>query len=195
MKLSPPITILGIVAAAFAMLAVSHQSEQSRIASSCQILTAFLKSETNDLNSNFMVVDFPDQGMDRSEIEWRLRLHPEAQKDPLVALYRQLAEFQEADAKPTELCPELQTWLRQMEIETNFDKADVLLRAARIDKIPLRKPIYSISMPAVNAERNRALLQVIVAQVEPGPGAYLVEFSRKADGNWSYIKFDVGGVH
>lgn len=194
MRLSPPISILGIVAAAIAMLALSHQSEQSRIAYSCQILTAFLKSETKALNSNFMVVDFPEQGRERSEIERSLKLHPEAKNDPLVALYHQLAEFQEADAKPTKLCPELQGWLRQMGIGTNFDEADKLLRALRIDKVPLRKPIYSISMPAVNADRTSAVLQVIVASAIPGPGTYEVHFSRKDDGTWSYVKFDVGGV-
>lgn len=141
-----------------------------------------------------MVQDSPDQAIDRNEIEWRLKRFPEARNDPLVPLYYQLADFREAKAKPTSLCPDLQVWLKQMEVQTNSDEARVLLIAAAIKDAPLPKPIFSISMPAVNAERNLALLRVVDARDYHGGGVYEVELRRKADGKWAYFKFDIGGV-
>ncbi|NCU10785.1 MAG: hypothetical protein GXC70_01255 [Sphingomonadaceae bacterium] len=198
MRLSPPLTILTMVAAGFGALAANRSREvkieATRVERSCDLLVSFMQAETKGLGSNFMVVDFPEQSPEPEEVESWIRQGLVVDRISIRYLARQLARYRAEMTMPSAACPALRTWLSKQRIKVNSPEAEAILRAARLHDADLPLPIYSIAMPALTPDGDEGLLRFIVAREDPHGGFFEVWATRNDQGAWTYEYFDIGGV-
>jgi hypothetical protein len=197
-RLSPPLTILAIVAAAFGALAVNNDRETKlqtlRLQRSCGLLLTFLQAETKGLGSKYMVVDFPELSPESQEIAIWQEQRPDLRDHPVWQLYRELGRYRRSMVMPTQACPALKSWLNKLRIKVNPPEADFILRESRLHDAKLPMPIYSIAMPATNSDGDEGLLKFVVAQEDRAGGMFEVWAKRDGDGPWTFEYQNVSGV-
>jgi hypothetical protein len=186
LRVNPPIAVIGIVATALTASAIMER--QQKVAESCSVLLAFLKTETRPFGSGFVIQDYPQNVSSMQVMNEVIQEHPEFLKRPEIQIpvYVQMIELNKSI--PTKQCPQLTAWLSNKKIEIKSPDFHITSDAMR--QYALKNPFYLISMPGLNRARTSAILNYQVQGAQGGK--YEARFTKLPNGNWVFEKAPIG---
>lgn len=193
-RLSPPITILSLVALAMAALSLGQHRSAVSGDVRCKVAAAYLEDA---LTTGYLAVRHekvvvsvePESMMTLGNPVDIARLKngnptPEARKHPLFALYEQAA-LQDGQSA-IKLCPEVRALMRRSDIAPRIAGDERIANPRDKDGI-YKYPIISISMPAVDASKGEAIMFASQVSALLGGGGSEVYLRKNAAGQWIVV--------
>ena len=191
MRLSPPISVVSLVAAALVAVSIGQNRKTEREDIRCIVAAAYL----DHLFTETFLARSQDQIVISSDPEWiegfggpvdiaRLKsgnLDPAVRTHPLIALYQQAARQDGVSA--TKLCPEVRAILQRSDIKRRIAGDESLPNPTDKDGI-FKYPIVKLSVPAVDPVRGEAIMFASQTSALLGGGGFEVYLRRDATGKW-----------
>jgi len=187
-RLSPPITILAIVAAAMVGLGWSNQGSLTRDREvSCVIALDYLKFKLAEAKNQAFVIDYIEPSITSASMEAsRNAATPEMRKHPDFALGDRQVEL--GRLSPIKACPNVAHWLHQNGVERVSSIEDTLAASAQALFEKGKLSYVGLSMPAIDSERGIAAFSSTTPYRQ-----YLIRYVRGADRAW-HMEYDAGGA-
>lgn len=187
MKLSPPITILTIVAASIVWLGlVRPEPVHDDQAQGCDVALTYLKHIESTKQKPLLVSDAPWRVLSTEQLELALKNDPKLQDHVDFEIWQRAASLNGLSAiKP---CQNVREWLAAKGIEILTEhQTEVRLRP--YEEYPWQAIL--ISMPVVSRDGKKAFFEASIHYGKLAGGSYAVEMRRHADGSW-HIFDEVG---
>ncbi|HVR91645.1 MAG TPA: hypothetical protein VHG29_11210 [Novosphingobium sp.] len=195
MRLSPPVTILTIVAVALASISIARWLRlNDRREESCSAALAYLQYVDARKQKPLLIHDEGWGGPTQEDISRAIRGDPDVRKHPDFEIYEHAANIQEVS--PVLDCPGVLSWLRSKKI-AHHDRhvIDKLLRPFQgLDGETYPWDVIGMSMPAISNDRGRSIFDSSIYGALLGGAIYRVEMAQDHDGRWFVVRTSVMAV-
>lgn len=164
MRLSPPITVIAMVAVALSLLAVEHRRETENRRVTCKVALTVLKNELEQVSKfggRAIVADGPSPHISYADFQERLRGSDGAKirNHPDFSLHKSLA--QRSQLRPLDVCPQLKGYLRAQNTLFGDKLIDREVGISGVnDRQKYKYIIVAITIPGIAMDGKRAMTAV-----------------------------------
>ena len=191
MRLSPPISVVSIVALALTAVSVGQQRNADRRDVRCIVAAAYLNHVFTETylasTQNRIVISSEPENIEmfgNSDDIAALKSGKAAlavRKHPFFDLYLQAAR--QSDESPTKLCPEVGEFLRRADISPRIAGDQNTPNPPDKDGI-FKYQIIRLSLPAVDVKRGEAIMFASQTSALLGAGGFEIYLRRNSFGEW-----------
>ena len=191
MRLSPPVSVVSLVALSLVAVSLSRKAETQSDDIRCIVAAAYLdhlftESYLSKNQDQVIISSDPErlEGFGNPEDIARLKsgnLDPAVRKNPLIALYQQAAR--QNDESPTKLCPEVRAIMKRNDISKRVAGDESLPNPVDKDG-QFKFTIIKLSLPAVDPIRGEAIMFASQTSATLAGGGFEVYLRRDASGVW-----------
>lgn len=200
MRISPPLTIIALIAVSLIVLSANFRKQVKEAAeirqTQCDVALAHLKSIEAVPNKPMLVLEAPERVFSTEQIDLALSQNPNLRDDPDTKIEIQKSKL--ANQSPVKQCRNIQKWAAENRVRVELPKPRTA-DSPEPDWLKLNKDesydwqIIRISMPVISADGKAAYFNESQYYGPLGGGGAALTYEKMPNGTWKLV--DVVGLY